>query len=253
MQGQRDSQNESWKERQAYEEARAARVKAEAKQEKQRSKQRRRDERNRFLNRTASSKKGRKALLASFVVAVAAVFIVLTVGLPLATHRPQTEYFSTATLEDIVKTSKLSTIEYVYRGIAERSPQNFLVFPVDGGYHVKYAATVKLSYDMSKVKFSEHADTITVYLPDPTNEEPVIDTESFGFMPEGYEGDLGEIVKICKEDVKSEMDKDDSLRALAEDSMQSTVRALIEPLVNSSYDIEFKQLSEYKEVAANEG
>lgn len=236
------------------EEARRARVEAETKQKERVRKQQRAEERSRILKRVSNNKKGRKRLLAVFLIVMAALILVFTVMVPLVAHRPQTQYFATASLEEIVKTSRLSTIDCVYKGIAEKEPQHIAWLQTDSGYRVKYTARVKLSFDLSQVVFGEDedGDSILIYLPEPGMDDPVIEDKSLGFIPEGYGGDLGEILRLCKEDARRELREDSSVREMAYENMEKTVRALVEPLAGNDYELEFRRLSEWTEVKQDE-
>lgn len=167
----------------------------------------------------------------------------MTVVWPLMTYKPKTEYFTTSTLEKIVKTSRLSTVECVYNGIAEKAPSYIGPIQTDPGYSAKYSSRVKVSYDFSAVEVREESDKLVVYLPKPKIDDPVLSDE-LGFIPEGRSGDFGEALRICKEDAMREVQQESSILELANENMERTIRSLIEPLVGKDTTIEFKPLAE---------
>lgn len=237
-------------------EAEVARMKAAAKIDNQREKQKaRRDRANSrrmAVERAMRNRKSRKTILIFVSVLVIVVALFVTVIWPLSTYKPKTEYFTSSTLEKIVKTSHLSTVECIYNGIAEKDPTYIGPIQTNSGYSAKYNSRVKVSYDLAEVKIeNEGNDKLVIYLPKPEIGDPVLDGE-LGFIPEGYTGDFSEALRICKDDAKQEVQKESSIIELADQNMERTMRALIEPLVGDNMNIEFKALSEYPMEANNE-
>lgn len=196
--------------------------------------------------------KNRRRVLLIFVLAlVLAVVLFVTVVFPLITHKSEPEYFTSSTLEKVVKVSQLSTVECIYNGIAKKEPTFFGPIQTDSGYSVKYSSRVKVSYDFSAVRVEKNDEGLVVYLPEPKIGDPVLDDE-LGFIPEGYSGDFGEALSLCKDDVVREVQQESSILELANENMERTITSLMVPLVGKDTEIKFSSLSEYPTEANNE-
>lgn len=140
-------------------------------------------------------------------------------------------FLSSSQLEKVVCVSKLSTAEYVYNGIAEVTNEDGKVTQ-----RIKYDAKVNAGIDdMTGIKFEVDNDamTVTPVLPKIVIQEPVIDTASFDYMPRNLNLELSEIVKICKQDVVSELTENSDIYKTAEENLRSTVEALTLPLISN--------------------
>ena len=72
--------------------------------------------------------------------------------------------------------------------------------------------------------------------------DPVLDETKFGYLPENATADVRDVIALCKEDVASEF-SDAGLRAEAVESVCETVEALTRPLLDSTWRIEFDEVS----------
>lgn len=208
------------------EEAKAARLEAERRHAEQAAKDRR--ERSKRERREARAKVPLATWLIVVVVIVATTVIILGVVIPASQPTQPNKYYTDSDLEKVVDISELSTVEYVYRGIAERVGWFDRV-----DLRIKYEAHVRASFDMSSIKI--HADhdakTIEVTLPEPTIQEPELNENEFGYLPESAVGDLPDIIRLCREDAISEVRSESQIKERAYDSIKSTVQALTEPLI----------------------
>ena len=223
----------------AFEDARRRRIDAETARDKHNEKVRRRQERSTFVRWAIRNKKRLAVVLLVVAVAIIAVF---GVALPAVFSKQVTEYYSVSSLEEIVQASNLSTVEYVYTGIANKDPQKFLLMETDSGFRVRYTARVRVSFDLTKIKLEENEEkkTIIVTYPEPVIEDPVLEEGSLSFIPENYPGDLKEIIKLCKDDSIEEITADSNVKEMATENLENTIRALVEPLIPKGYTVEFK-------------
>ena len=182
-----------------------------------------------------------KIKILSLVVVAILIILIFGVALPL----------SDATLKSAVDIGDLEVVDYTYKGIAEKTSQFLWAENVD--YRVKYEAHVRASYDMSAIDFRVNNEdkSVTVLLPDVEISDPVLDETKFGYLPENATADVRDVIALCKEDVASEF-SDAGLRTEAMESVRETVEALIRPLLDSAWQIEFEEVSA-KEESGREG
>lgn len=221
------------------EEAKTKRIHAEEK--------RRRSEERRKSRKKATSFLARLPLKVKIVLS--AIVTVVLIGffgfaLPYLMDDHETQYLSETSLKSAVDIDSLSTVEFVYRGVAERHSQFLWQDQVD--YRVKYEAHIPASYTLSDIEFSidEENKVITAYLPEATIGEPQLDHNKFGFLPESVSADMKDVIALCREDAALDVDVDEIKRE-AEVSLQDTVNALTMPLLGGEYSLEFAPASEY--------
>ena len=153
-----------------------------------------------------------KIKILSLVVVAILIILIFGVALPLALDNDETQYLSDATLKSAVDIGDLEVVDYTYKGIADKTSQ-FL--------------------------WAENVDY------------PVLDETKFGYLPENATADVRDVIALCKEDVASEF-SDAGLRTEAMESVRETVEALIRPLLDSAWQIEFEEVSA-KEESGREG
>ena len=184
------------------------------------------------------------------VVVVAAVVLVLALILAIRwmADNHETRYLATSDLKSAVDIDSLSTIDYTYHGIAEKHSKFLWLDRVD--YRVKYEAHVRASYTMSDIQFDidEESKVVTAYLPKARVDEPQLDNNKFGYLPESANADMKDVLALCRKDAAGEVDKKE-IEKQAEASLRDTVKALTLPFVTDEYKLEFKPLTEYKEGA----
>ena len=212
------------------EEAKKATLDAAHRNAKQAERKERRDE-GKERRKTAAGMSVKSKLLALAVIIIA---IVVIGGLAIPSMLPKHEnrYYADSDLEKVVNIEKLSTVEYVYHGIVEKRGMFDMV-----DYWVKYEAHVDVSFKMSDIKIhiDNDAQTIDVTLPEPTIEDPVLNENEFGYLPERALGELPDVISMCQEDAIKEIEADGEVRDKAYKSLESTVRALTQPLLTGNY------------------
>ena len=134
-----------------------------------------------------------------------------------SSSQPDPTVITTSDLERVVNISRLSSAEFVY----------------NVQYSVAYCATVRAGIDMSDITFEidEENRVVTPILPEIGVDEPILDETTLEFMPSNPRADLQEIIALCKEDALTEMQEDGQIYTTARENLQSTVEALITPLL----------------------
>lgn len=181
-------------------------------------------------------------IVAALVVVAVALF---GFGLPILLDDHETTYLSETSLKEAVNVENLITLDYTYKGIAEKTDAFLLLEMVS--YRVRYEAHVSVYYDMSSIEFSmdEANRIVTAYLPDAEIGAPVLDIEKFGFLPEDASATAGDVIDLCKEDVARELDQE-VIQSEASENLQNTIEALTMPLLGEEWQLEFGSLSEYE-------
>ena len=189
-----------------------------------------------------------KARLAVFAVATVITFGFFGFALPWMVDNHETRYLATSDLKSAVDIDSLSTIDYTYRGIAEKHGTFLWQDRVD--YRVKYEAHIRASYTPSDIQFEidEEDRVVTAYLPEVQIGDPQLDTSKFGYLPEDATADMKDVIAICREDAANDVDKEE-IKEQAEASLKDTVKALTLPLIGDEYQLEFKPIAEYDEEA----
>lgn len=206
-----------------------------------------RAQRGRLISKLFS---GPKKIIA--IVAIVAVVVVLVGGFTVYNQLfNKTQYLSASSLTNVVQVSKLSTAQIEYEGIADKLKDD----SNEAQYHVYYSSTVTASTDMSKIEFKVDNDkkTVTPVLPEPTIGNPVIDDTSFEYLPRNPNAQLKDVVKICKEDAKRDAGHSELLLATARRNLQSTVEALVKPVLDSAgYTLEWDESAQAAEENAGD-
>jgi hypothetical protein len=228
------------------EEARKARIEAEMRQEKSKSLK------AAWTKAQKTAKKiPAKVIAIVSVVALACILVLTRVVIPLAFDGNNTQRISIANLKEVVNVERLSTVEYEYHGIAEKTGKFLWADTVD--YRVKYEAHTRAYVNMTDIEFSinEEDKTVIAYIPEATIDTPTLDETQFGFLPESVNADMKDIIALCKEDAVDDLNKDQILK-VSSDSLKSTVKALTLPLLDDEWNLEFKNLAEYNQNGAED-
>lgn len=172
-----------------------------------------------------------KAAKLAFFACIAAVVVFAILFLPgILSSRHKGVTISEAALKDAVSISKLSTAEFTYNGIAEKTKDNGNV-----EYYIYYEATAKSEADLGNAEFmvDDEAKTVTVTLPSITIGSPVIDESAIEFLPKNPNVQLREVIEVCKQDVQRELETTSRVREVAERNLRDTLDALLKPIVGS--------------------
>ncbi|MGN1412791.1 MAG: DUF4230 domain-containing protein [Anaerovoracaceae bacterium] len=178
-------------------------------------------------------KKNKKLLCIAVVVLLIVAAVLL--GPRIRTQFQKTTYLSSSELENIVNTSRISTVRFVHNGIADIKNAKGKV-----KYHVYYESTATVSANLEDVKYSvdEESRAIIVSLPKLELDKPVIDEKSLEFMPENADYSMKTVLKECKADAKAELESNESVYDTAEENLKETIRALLLPVLHEmEYEI----------------
>lgn len=213
---------------------------AEAKAREAAAKQKVKDQKSKSRAQKAKAfgklSKGAKIAIAA---ASAVVVVVVAATAPAIFSPSKGVTVSEATLKDAVAVSKLSTAEFTYEGIAEKTNDQG-----DVDYHIYYKATANSGIDMSEISFAidEAAKTITPSLPAITIGNPVIDESSLDYLPKGASVDMREVLDVCKADMQREASQNSGLLQTAESNLRATIEALLMPILgNSGYSVAWEE------------
>lgn len=190
------------------------------------------------------SKSGKKKIyLGLFAIAlvILAFFII-----PAVTSKPEKQItITTSTLENVVKTSTLSTYETIYNGVAVvNNPDK----PEKVNYYVSYEATVKAGLDFNAIQFYKDDDNriITVSLPPLSLQDPIIDIEKTDYIIVNKKMNQDAITvegyKVAIEDAKNEASKKEAIYTYAKQNAEKLIEGLLSPFAHQmgGYTIQFE-------------
>lgn len=182
----------------------------------------------------STKKKLSPKILLLAAMAILVCIAALIVLFPQKTPEPQIDV--TTTLEQVVKTSDLSTAVFQYTGIVE-IPNKKNIQKID--YYIYYKASVYAGIDFSQVKFTEDktAKTITATLPEVEIQDTVVDPDSLDFMFQSKKSDnisvLDAAFTACETDIQQECTSESAILDVARLNAENAVRALTEPVMDS--------------------
>ena len=139
---------------------------------------------------------------------------------------------------DLINTkdiSMLSVSEFVYNGIAQREKEDGSI-----DYNVFYKSTVKVSIDANKIEYTinEKEKKVTFNFPEFTIENPVIDVDSFSFIPSRNDLFVRDAIALCRNDALSEAKNSEKLISSAQENLKSIVEAWYSPVLEG-YTFEY--------------
>lgn len=175
------------------------------------------------------------------------VLIVLIIGFkPGGVFRSSQNKVSTvskSSLEKVLETSQLTTLQYTYNAIAEVKKEFFDTIK----YHVAYEGTVQAGIDFEDIDIdiNEEKKLITITLPEVSIQNVIVNAESmeYIFNDDKYETETvaSEAYSACVKDLQTRAEKEVQLLQMAKDNARDAVQALIEPWVkqvDEEYTIE---------------
>ncbi len=185
--------------------------------------------------------------LVTGILAIVVVFIVIGVLLP-NERKVITEVEST--LKEVVETSKLSTIEYIYNSTVT-------AFDEDNKekYYVRYEGTACAGFDLNEIKCEKDDENkqIVIIIPEIEINYVAINDETFDFifLKEKYntEKTLQEAYKLCYEDLENKAENNKTIKKMAYESAEDGMRAITLPLESKlpeGYTFDFRKESEVK-------
>jgi hypothetical protein len=222
--------------------AKAERIKAENEKAKQKARDDRRKENRKAVSGLPGAAKA--AIVIIILLIIAAVVAYFAVIAPLNNDTEETQYLSETSLKEAVDVENLSTVDYTYKGIAEKTVTKLHFWSTTD--RVKYEAHVRASFNMSTIEFTIDQDNhvVTAYLPDAQISDPTLDETKFGYLPESTSLSISEVIDICKQDAAAEIDRD-AITQEATENLKNVIEALTLPFLGDEYTIEFKSLAEY--------
>ena len=178
------------------------------------------------------------------IIAVIAAVVVLFV-LPQLKKPGEQKVDTVSTLEQVVKTSSLSTYETVYNGVSvinnEEKPDKI-------DCYVSYVASVKAGLDFTKIKFikDDANHQIIVNMPGIELLNPNVKIEDMDFIfvnkKVNQDGISAKAYRVCIEDAKEEASKQEAIMTYAKQNAENLINGLISPFVNQmeeNYTISF--------------
>lgn len=141
-----------------------------------------------------------------------------------------------STLQKIVNVSKLSTVKFVYNGVAVVGSDD------KTDYHVSYNSTVSIGVDFDKVTLENdpEAKKIYVMLPSPEITDISVDINSLDFIFTNKKANTLSVTQTayekCIEDVRAECEADDKIFDIAQKNIEDTIRALTQPIIDDFFD-----------------
>ena len=199
------------------------------------------------LSKTIKKVSKTKVSIGSIILMFAIVIGVSAFVLPSISNEPTEQMVVTeSTLEDVVKTSSLSTYETVYNGVSTvmNSKKKEKI-----DYYVAYEATVKAGLDFNKISIDKDDENKTVFitLPPIDLQKPIVSMETLDFIIVNKwideNGLVADAYKICINDVTNEASSQKAIYEYAKKNAENLIKGLISPFVNQldGYSIQFKE------------
>lgn len=191
-------------------------------------------------------RRSRKFLFAKITVPFLIIVVVLGIWFLVSSRNEgRVTTITQSSLEKMLETNDLSTLEYTYNGITT-------VYTQDGKtpkYYVAYEGVVTAGIDITKINVHTDQDkkVITITIPDPSVQKVSVDMGSLDFIFEKkkYETETvsQEAYKKSMKDLKNKAEKEEQLLSMAKENAVSSIKALIEPWVkqlDDGYTVEVK-------------
>ena len=183
-----------------------------------------------------------RKLLKLLPVIVGAILIVVLIMLfSGAFDAPKEVTITSSTLTEVIKTAKLTTAKYIQNGIAKAHIEG-----KEDGF-IMYYAIVKANVDFETIKHEvdEDSKTVIVTLPEKISFDVELlsdeETHKWYYYPDNKKDWTGkDAIYICTTDAKNKAEKNDDLIEKAYESLEDTLKTLLEPLLSKNgYQLEF--------------
>lgn len=146
---------------------------------------------------------------------------------------------TSAQLQNAINVQELSTAEFTYNGVA--------VYVKNGKeIYIKYASRVKAGIDLKDVAFTvlPEEKKIEITLPEIKINDVIIDTSFIDYIPSNPDLELKEVIKVCKDDVRTRAIADDMFLETASNNLKAMMSAVIRPLIaDRQYEIVFDEVN----------
>lgn len=147
---------------------------------------------------------------------------------------------TSSSLLDVVDVSELSTAQFTYNGIAEVYKDKE---KKEVTCYIRYNSVVKAGINMEDIRFEvdNEEKIVNVFIPQVTITANIVDTKSISFIPENTNINLSDAIKVCENDAEKEANENAELKKIAKENLESTIRALLIPLLQEQgYTIDWK-------------
>ena len=173
---------------------------------------------------------------------VLAIAVCIAIFFPKNPEKPKETNITSATLTEIVKTSKLTTAKFIQNGIANVHIEG----KKDG--MVLYYAYVRPNIDFDDINYeiSNEEKKVTVILPKNFSFDVEMLNEGdhkFYYYPQGTDQwSVKEVRFICETHAKQAAENNTELIKKANESLQKSIRSLLKPVLDvNGYTITFSQ------------
>ena len=184
---------------------------------------------------------------AKIILSVAVVLILTIVIIIIAfpTKDGSLTTVSQSSLEKVIEINELETIKYTYNAIATKHTDDNKSVK----YYVAYDGTVTAGIDFKKINISVDNENkiVSITLPEVEIQGTEVKLESmeFIFTKDKYETETvsQEAYKLCKEDLRSRVEKEDTLYTMAKENAIMSVKGMFKPwidTIDNSYTVEVK-------------
>lgn len=185
-----------------------------------------------------------KKLGKNTVLAIVIIIIVLVLFLIITNKKGETTITTKSELIKILDISELSSVEYVYNGIATKTKKDNKV-----AYYVSYNGKVRAGVNIKDIKYDEDPinKKIIVTLPEIQIFDAIVEAGQldFIFIDTNYDTETvhQEAFNLSKTALENTIKDDKEFYDKARENIESIVRATIEPIIDTKdneYQLEIK-------------
>lgn len=174
-----------------------------------------------------------KKILEFSPLLIVALIIAILIGTlsPLTSKDSDKVIITSSTLTEVIAVSNISTAKYIHNGIAQATIEG----KFDG--YIMYYAVVKPNVDFSEITFEidDEAKTVKPIIPQDFNfEVEILEEKGFHTSPQKNDLTAKDVYYICEKDAQDSARQNVELMSVARSNLGSTIKALLEPLLNSS-------------------
>lgn len=186
-----------------------------------------------------------KLMLRAKIIITVLLALVLSVGIFSVFHTNNSKLLSTvskSSLQKVIEINELSTIDYTYNAIATKYDEN-----QNEQYYVAYEGKVTAGIDFNEIQIEviEDEKKVKITIPEVEIHSTKVDmgTMEYIFTKNKYETEdiSQEAYKLCKNDLKTRIDKENVLYDTARENAISSVKAIFKPwidTIDNAYTVE---------------
>ncbi len=192
---------------------------------------------------TKDVKKGKKV---KHIVLVAIVLVaIILIVVPIIINKKNSkdlEVVVKSSFEKMQNINELSSVELIYKAIAKKNKDND---PNDPEYYVKYDGVVKAGIDFNKldIKVDEIKKVVTVTVPEIIYTDLTVNAgtlEYIFFVKQDDDKNISqEAIKLCKDDLKNRVEKEEKLKEVAKENIVLFIQGLMKGYM-ASFGDEYK-------------